>query len=114
METSVLGPAALQDLTSRVPQDSVSQDLGNQDGFSFCGERQFRITSLGHDNYLSYNDVIKTLTLLSVDENEVGSNIEVTIEAYLVDYQNIVGAETFFVSIRTCELTAVIATITPD
>ena len=41
--------------------------------------------STGHEKFLSYNEVSHILTLLSTNEDDVGSK-EVTIEAYLVDY----------------------------
>ena len=39
MATTVLAAAKLQDLTSIIPQDSVSKSLGAKDGLDYCGER---------------------------------------------------------------------------
>ena len=47
MEATVLGPAIRQDIGSKLPQDDVSRVQGNKDGFTYCGERKFRITSTG-------------------------------------------------------------------
>ena len=61
MTTSVLGTPDIQDLASQIPKDSISTILGNKDGLTYCGKRQFRITSLvdwiDHSGYLSYDDI---------------------------------------------------------
>ena len=80
--------------------------LGVQDGLTYCGERKFRITSTGHENYLSYNEFIETLTLLATDNADIGADILVTIEAYLVDYDipSLRSSATFTVTIDPCPL----------
>ena len=75
MATSVLGAADVQDLTSQIPKDSISTILGNKDGQTYCGKRQFKITSMGHSDYLSYDGTSFYLTLSSSKETDVGSNI---------------------------------------
>ena len=60
--------------------------------------------STGHENFLSYNEVSHILTLLSTNEDDVGSK-EVTIEAYLVDYPEAQTTKsTFTVTITTCQV----------
>ena len=117
MATTVLGPAELQDLTTQIPEDSVSLVLGvEKDGLTYCGERKFRITSTGYENYLSYNDLLNTLTLLATDDADIGANIPVTIEAYLVDYDilSLRSSVTFLVTVDSCSLTDFTAQTTAD
>lgn len=54
------------------------------------------------------------LTLLTTDENDVESDIPVTIEAYLVNYPYVVSETTFLVTILPCEITSLTASTTPD
>ena len=110
----MLGPAVLQDLSALAPTDSVSLELGNKDGLTFCGDREFKIISTGHENYLSYNSISQTLTLLSVDDADIGTNIEITIESYLADYETVTSTDTFFVTIGACFVTSLTAVSTPD
>mmetsp|Transcript_290 Transcript_290/g.399 ORF Transcript_290/g.399 Transcript_290/m.399 type:complete len:115 (-) Transcript_290:164-508(-) len=114
MDGTVLGPAQLQDISSKTPKDSVSKIRGNRDGFSYCGERKFRITSTGHEDYLSYSELLTTLTLMSTKDSEIGTNIPITIQAYLVNYSTRVVESNFFVTITACEVISLTAMKTLD
>ena len=102
MIATVLGPAVQQNIGGKVPQDDISRQRGNQDGFTYCGERKFRIISTATADYLSYSDDLTTLTLLSTKDSEIGEKVPVTIQAYLVDYKSVEKTSTFFVSVRSC------------
>ena len=86
MIATVLGPAVQQNIGGKLPQDDISRQRGNQDGFTYCGERKFEITSTTTADILSYNNDLTTLTLLSTKDSEIGEKIPVTIKASLVDY----------------------------
>lgn len=81
----------------------MSGRLGDGTGYSYCGQRQFRIVSAGHENFLSYNEQSYSLTLLSVDEDDVGST-EITLEAYLVDYPEVSTRASFYATVTTCRI----------
>lgn len=70
------------------PKDDISLLIGDQDGFSYCGERNFRITSTGHEAFLTYTADLTTLTLLSTLDSEIATDIPITIESFLIDYPN--------------------------
>ena len=59
MTASVLGPVITQDLSSLVPADQISRELGTLDGYTYCGERQFRIVGTQHSAYLDYNESLR-------------------------------------------------------
>ena len=108
MSTTVLGPADLQDLTLQIPTDTVSFTLGTiQNGLTYCGERSFRFTTptTTYENFLSYNDLTHIVTLLSSDDSDIGTNIPITIEAYLVSYPTITSPASFTVTIGGCIVT---------
>ena len=104
METTVLGQVEIQDLASSLPTDDVSARLGDKSGSNYCGERQLRITSVGHEDFLSYNEIKKQLVLQSNDKQDEGQ-LTVTIEAYLVDYVTVKASVTFVTTITACEVT---------
>lgn len=114
MEATVLGPAIRQDIESKLPQDDVSRVQGNKDGFTYCGERKFRITSTGQENYLSYNEQLTTLTLLSTQDSEIGESIPIKLEVYLVNYPTIKKEVTFLVTIKACVVLTLTPSTTPD
>ena len=103
MSNSVQGTASVVNIKSRYPADTVSKNLGNGDGFAYCGERQFRIVSTCHEDFLSYNDLTQDLTLLSVSNNDIGS-ITVTIEAFLESYPSVRRSTTLTVEVTECEV----------
>jgi hypothetical protein len=95
----------LQALSEVLPADSVSRKNGDKTGFSYCGKRQFRITSSGHENFLAYNDLRRELTLLSSNKRDQGE-LTVTLEAYLVDYEEVKVSTTFKTVVNECKVVA--------
>jgi len=113
IETSVFGQRVEESLVTRVPADSVSRRLGDHSGQTYCGGRQFRIKSSGHESFLGYNPSLMLLTLLSTNKNDVGS-VRVTIEAYLSEYPSVVTSTTFTATITACSVASLQPTTTPD
>lgn len=115
MIATVLGPAVQKNIGGKLPQDDISRLRGNQDGFTYCGERKFEITSATTADFLSYNNDLTTLTLLSTKDSEIGEKISVTIKASLVDFAvDVTKTSTFFVSVRSCVVLTLTATQTPN
>ena len=104
MVTSVQATESTKDLSIYIPKDSVSKIKGDKIGLTFCGQKQFRITSYGHEKFLSYNELNQTLILYSTDDKDV-SETKVTIEAFFVDYPDLeTKFTTFTVTVTTCEV----------
>lgn len=75
-KTSVLSDFVVEDMSRSVkqmpssqklvkPQDSVSQSYGNLDGFTYCGPREFQITtepSSIYSNFLNLDHTFDTFT----------------------------------------------------
>ena len=58
----------------------------------------------GVSNFLSYEKLTSDLKLFSSDDSDIGTNIEVTIDAFLVKYPTRRYSVTFFVNIVQCEV----------
>ena len=114
MLSSVQGAGATTNLQQLLPHDSVSTALGDRSGVTFCGPRQFRISSTGHENFLTYDELSHSLTLLSRNVDDVGTR-DVTMEAYLVDYPTALPrSSTFKVTIAICEVLSLLPVSTED
>ena len=59
--------------------------------------------STGHANFLEYNALTNTLSIYSVNDNDIGS-VDVTVEAYLEKYPNVKETFTFKATVTTCEV----------
>ena len=60
-----------QELT--LPTDSVSQNLGDKSGNTFCGARHLEIIDLpSHTSYLTWDDINYKFTVQSTNENDIG------------------------------------------
>ena len=118
MEALVLAAnPTIQIITNLLPQDDVSKSLGNSDGYSYCGDRMFRITNMdfvGWENVLTYETTNGlSLWLQTDDEIYAADDVEVTIEAYLVEYPAVTQSSIFLTSILTCEV-ATLTVVTTD
>ena len=92
----------------------MSRLFGAKDGLSYCGERQFKIIGSDHEDYLSYDEALKILTLDSVNDADITTGRSVTIEASLVDYEDVKTQTNFNIIITSCETTSITASITPE
>lgn len=117
MEVNVKGAADLQNLDPFAPQDSLSQSFAPNDGVTYCGPRQYSIASNGAPipQFLSLDQSINRLTLLSIDPNHVtASPYTITIEASLSEHSSVAPvSSTFTVVINSCVLTSISAQATP-
>lgn len=105
MHRSVKQTPAWQKLLD--PTDSVSRNYGNQDGFQYCGLREFEIKTLPttyYSNFLNLDPATNTLTYGTQSQADVGV-YDLEIRAYLVDYPNVELVKPFRVEIIWCQVT---------
>ena len=112
MTHSVFGASSTQTLLA--VQDSVSKVVGNFDGFTHCGAREYFISttpSTNYDKVLSLDTSTNLLTLglpatALIDVNSYA--IEITMR--LVNYPTIIKTATFTATVTSCVVTSLAKT----
>ena len=114
-KTSILNDFVVEDMSRSVkqmpssqklvkPQDSVSQSYGNLDGFTYCGPREFQITtepSSIYSNFLNLDSTFDTFTYGSNLQSDVGV-YDLKMRVYLLNYPDVELEKTFKVEIIWC------------
>lgn len=117
-KTSTLNDFTLLDMSRSVkqmpasqvlekPQDQVSLAYGNLDGFAYCGDRLFEITTqpvTTYSNFLGFEQLTSTFTYGTNQQADVGI-YDLEMRVYLVSYPNVEVRKPFKVEIIWCQVT---------
>ena len=113
---SVLNPLEVKDMARSVMQegiiqqvfaskDSVSENFGTKDGFTYCGPRKIEMVGdpSAYGSFLGFDPMTNIITVLSTDPNDVGVH-NLFIRVYLENYPLVEAIVPFTVTIDHCQV----------
>jgi hypothetical protein len=112
MSHSVFGASSTQTLSD--VKDSVSKVAGNQNGFDYCGQRDFVIATIPSSYFskvLAFDSSTKMIILgLPVTTKSDVKSYTIAIKIWLTNYPTVTTTATFYAHVTDCELTALTTT----
>ena len=116
MTYSALGVPSTQTLP--LVKDSVSKAVKTQDGFTYCGAREYSITTNSSSNYSNVLGLNTTTNILTLGLPETAlkhiDDYIIEIMVKLKDYPTVFATKTFTAHVTDCVVISVNKTVVDD